>query len=608
MDRSIAPWSRVLQRLDGVPTEVVEASVPKPPRKRIRFADSPESPAHPLRPRRAKAAAKNALRKTDPYDVLPAQLVRDIVAYLHPLDLVRHQRVCKNWRSLLASEYMYTVGLRMHFPFSPEAAHVWRLHAAGERFPAAAVDAYRAAAFRATRRAVDSWTLRPCVGATHWQPSALRAGWFVYAENVSSEDSNRIGVMRLGPHAAGSRYIPVGKFVVALELGSIAGGSDSDGDDDGDGDGDGDSDGGCDGDGDGDGRVAVVAAIGAGWLRLYELADLSVRWEIAVPPDAVLANVTGSATGWYAADALHLVSIANGEPTATVALGPGSSLSQCLPDPLFPPALLPRARPLLPTAHPPPPALAAATSLWKCHVMPAADFVVALCKAPSAIFIYSCPSGRLESRITLHEDLADARIRYSPVTHTLHLSTASLSYLICTRTWALLQRTWYTPIPVPKQLQPVRSLSSHLILPTGIRVSLQAHMEPIPDRDLDSDNDGDSDGSGSDGDGGRGITRFELVEHEYVPEGVGLPDVPAGKATETVPASAPAGSRSVRLASRLHRLVALQWRSRSACAVQHGCGQRLLDMTCDEDDERWVVARTMDGGCFVMDFGCCDSV
>ena len=100
MDSSLAAWSRVLQRLDGVPADIVEASVPKSPRKRIRFADDPSSPSRPLALKRARAAAENAPRNTDPYDVLPAQLVRDIVAYLHPLDLVRHQRVCKNWRSL----------------------------------------------------------------------------------------------------------------------------------------------------------------------------------------------------------------------------------------------------------------------------------------------------------------------------------------------------------------------------------------------------------------------------------------------------------------------------------------------------------------------------
>lgn len=130
----LAPWNRMLHRLDGVHA----ASQGRTFRPSL-FPTSPPAP-----PCRARPAASN-----DPLAKLSLELASEIVCYLNPADVVALQRVSKQWRVVLASEYIYTLALRAHFPGCEETRRVWELHEGGrEMYPEEAVDGYRNAARR----------------------------------------------------------------------------------------------------------------------------------------------------------------------------------------------------------------------------------------------------------------------------------------------------------------------------------------------------------------------------------------------------------------------------------------------------------------------------
>ncbi|KAF8253931.1 hypothetical protein K440DRAFT_618460 [Wilcoxina mikolae CBS 423.85] len=223
---------------------------------------------------------------TDPFSLLSLHIVSEIIHYLHPLDIIAHQRVSKAWRVILASEYIYTISLRAHFPFSPEAGKVWKLHRSGERFPAAAVEAYRSAAYRSSRKAVSSSTLRPQKSGGGNGLWALQGGWFVFLEAMHMHEKNRVGVQRLGESAGGRRWINFGKVTVRdLAVGS-----------------------GC------------LRVTGQGWTELYELRRLSRRWRIQVPREAVLLNIADDVTGYVTSEELHLISLETGETIKKIAL------------------------------------------------------------------------------------------------------------------------------------------------------------------------------------------------------------------------------------------------------------------------------------------------
>jgi len=324
---SIGPWSRVLVRLNAVSTDTIMASLPKdrkrglttPENSNRAAANSPSSastrPQKRIRSGGATASSARLLQLTqaqpsstrDPFVLLPLHVLSDIVEYLSPLDVIVHQRVSKSWRVILASEYIYTLALRFHFPFSPEAKRAWRLHRGGERFPEAAVGGYRAAAARYTRRPRQISTIR-CggMGGGRW---VAADGWLAFDEGYLGRD-NRIGVQKLGVGAAGRGWIKIG--MTRVQDLAIGGGflrglfmlSPEDPDD------------GYD--------------TGPWVMRLYDLKDLSLVWEVSVPQHVeVTQNMSDSHTGYIAYDKkatmdgaypggtmdFHLLSLATGEAT-----------------------------------------------------------------------------------------------------------------------------------------------------------------------------------------------------------------------------------------------------------------------------------------------------
>jgi len=344
---SIGPWSRVLVRLDAVPTSTIVASLPKN-RKRgvmstpdngngVPAASSPTAgssrPQKRIRSGGATAAASSArlLQLTqaqpsatrDPFALLPLHVLAEIVKHLNPLDVVVHQRVAKAWRVILASEYIYTLALRFHFPFSSEAREVWRLHRAGERFPEAAVAGYRAAAARYTRRPREIETVE-CVGTGLGRWIATD-GWLVFDEGLRRRQESRIGVQKLGGGEAGRGWIVIGTNTVQdLAVGGgflrVLLGPGGPGDSDPD------------------------AGTGSWLLRLYDLRGLSVIWEVPVPEHVdVTQNMSESHTGYIVYGrrtateggtmSFHLLSLATGGATTVlegIECGPWAARSSYL--------------------------------------------------------------------------------------------------------------------------------------------------------------------------------------------------------------------------------------------------------------------------------------
>lgn len=228
MHGSIGPWARVLQMLANVPTSTITASMPKRrqtsttsgrpsktrPHKRARFSSDPPASIDPK-------------PSTDPFSRLPLNLIANIVRDLNPLDILIHQRVCKSWRVVLASEYIYTLSLRQQFPYSAEAARVWELHLGGEQYPSASVEAYRAAAYRHSRRQLARPVQVKRYNCKNGQSGTLRKawtigdGWLVFNEVEARSKKNRLGVQRLGEATAGRRWI---KFPYALAMDLALGG------------------------------------------------------------------------------------------------------------------------------------------------------------------------------------------------------------------------------------------------------------------------------------------------------------------------------------------------------------------------------------------------
>jgi hypothetical protein len=334
MHFSIGPWSRVLQRLDAVPTATIMASIPGSSRKRaLEEAATPENTQPPTEEdggrfspptKRARfhnrrttettaAASARLLQMTqpkpsttaDPFEFLPTHVVAEISQYLSPLEIVRNQRVSKAWRVVLASEYIYTLALRWHFPFSSEAANVWKLHHGGERYPAAAVDGYRAAAARYSRLPRGVRTFR--IGAAsddqarEWDRQdrvwAMGEGWLVMCDGVVGGDK-KIGVHRLSDRMEDVKWIDLGSVTV-LDLAVGAGRlrvhyrwN--------------------------EGRSPEVERDGA-WVRMYDLSDLSLKWKREVDDNSVMVgNMTATCTSYLTkteagARNLHILSQSTGE-------------------------------------------------------------------------------------------------------------------------------------------------------------------------------------------------------------------------------------------------------------------------------------------------------
>ncbi|KAI5789009.1 hypothetical protein EDC01DRAFT_775442 [Geopyxis carbonaria] len=169
---SIAPWARTLARLDGVheSSQKQTLAMPRPSRRRTpppttpANSESRKSPSPPPSLTRtrtsrppssavttsslhlARITQPQPTRPTDPLRILPLHIVATILEHTAPTDVIALQRVSKTWRGILASEYIHTLALRWHFAHTAAAARVWRIHRSpqGERFPAAAVPAFRA--------------------------------------------------------------------------------------------------------------------------------------------------------------------------------------------------------------------------------------------------------------------------------------------------------------------------------------------------------------------------------------------------------------------------------------------------------------------------------
>lgn len=310
---------------------------------------------------------------------------------------------------ILASEYIYTISLRAHFPFSTEAERVWKLHRSGERFPAAAVEAYRSVAYRSSRKTVLSSTLRARGGG--WGLWALQDGWFVFAEGIHWQEKNRIGVQRLGEGAGGRRWITIGKVIVHdLEVG-----------------------GGC------------LRVTGEGWMELYDLCQLSRRWRIQVPVEAVLLNVADAVTGYVTTEELHLVSLATGEATKKIVVD----------------------RPGTPT--------------W-CYITPSGDFVVIAGTNELGVLVYST-SGLPTRTIPIPSSLPKPKIRFSSVTNTLHISGNSTAWSIAIKDWSVVETTSYPPgkwygeavVGVELLFPSETSLGVHISGEKGLEVGITEH-------------------------------------------------------------------------------------------------------------------------------------
>ena len=75
-------------------------------------------------------------------------MVAQLLPYLDPLEILTLQRVAKQWRMVLASEYVYTEALHAHFRGTEEEMRVWELHEGGEKWPEEAVEGFLDAAKR----------------------------------------------------------------------------------------------------------------------------------------------------------------------------------------------------------------------------------------------------------------------------------------------------------------------------------------------------------------------------------------------------------------------------------------------------------------------------
>ena len=60
----------------------------------------------------------------DPFDRLHLNVIALVVELLNPGDIIRLQRVSRNWNDILGSEHIARVALLAHFPQSPEAAEL----------------------------------------------------------------------------------------------------------------------------------------------------------------------------------------------------------------------------------------------------------------------------------------------------------------------------------------------------------------------------------------------------------------------------------------------------------------------------------------------------
>ncbi|KAA8913772.1 hypothetical protein FN846DRAFT_928574 [Sphaerosporella brunnea] len=322
MHFSIGPWSRVLQRLDAIPTEIVMASVPRsrkralqstpegtqppsdasefsPPTKRMRFTKRSAKTTAAASVRLHQMTHPKPSTTTDPFEFLPTHIVADVLRYISPLEVIRNQRVSKAWRVVLASEYIYTLALRWHFPFSSEAENVWKLHHGGERYPAAAVDGYRAATARYSRipKDVKTWRTTPASREADmiW---TLGEGRLVFCDTLD-EDKRRIGVQGMEEGSGTTKWIDLGNVsVMDLTVGGgllrvyyrrNGGGS--------------------------SGRSGAERP--GSWMRLYDFSDLSLKWKTQVEDGAVMVqNMTEAYASYLSVNEaynLHLLSSSTGE-------------------------------------------------------------------------------------------------------------------------------------------------------------------------------------------------------------------------------------------------------------------------------------------------------
>jgi hypothetical protein len=394
MHFSIGPWSRVLRRMDAIPTQTVVASIPRtrkralqatpentqppevsPPMKRTRFnhraTETAAASARLLQMTQPKPSTT-----TDPFELLPTHILADILQHLSPLEVISNQRVSKAWRVVLASEYIYTLALRWHFPFSSETQSVWKLHNSGERYPAAAVDGYRAAAARYSRVPRDVKTFRTAPagyeGNLIWTMERER---LVFCEDLRGGDK-RIGIRSMSDGPGTIDWINLGRVeVVDLTTGG--------------------------------GLLRVyyrwnerqhcgpsdVERCGT-WMRLYDLSDLSLKWKRQMTDVvAMVGNMTETCTsyltmtgaGFYG---LHLLSLSTGEQMKSL------SITASLP-------------PKLPLSS---------------FLTPNNDFVVTLTD-DSQLRIFSTETGVLVTSIPIHAGNHPAiRYHFSEATNTLSVT------------------------------------------------------------------------------------------------------------------------------------------------------------------------------------------
>jgi hypothetical protein len=182
---------------------------------------------------------------------------------------------------------------------------VWKLHHDGERYPAAAVDGYIAAAIRYSRLPRGVRTVR--IGAASdaqaevWDRQdrvwAMGEGWLVLCDGVVGGDK-KIGVHRLNDWMEVVKWIDLGSVTV-LDLAVSAGRlrvhyrwN--------------------------EGRSPEVERDGA-WMRMYDLSDLSLKWKREVDDNSVMVgNMTATCTSYLTkteagARNLHILSQSTGE-------------------------------------------------------------------------------------------------------------------------------------------------------------------------------------------------------------------------------------------------------------------------------------------------------
>lgn len=68
----------------------------------------------------------------DPFERLDQHVIALVTELLDPVDIIRLQRVNRNWNAILGSEYIARVGLLAHFPQSPETIELVEKNAKGK--------------------------------------------------------------------------------------------------------------------------------------------------------------------------------------------------------------------------------------------------------------------------------------------------------------------------------------------------------------------------------------------------------------------------------------------------------------------------------------------